>query len=542
MDSSRLSTQNHSLSTVDEMSPVAQLQAENAALKSHISSLEQRIQWFEKQFFGAKSEKRIIDMPDQYSLFDFTEEEARKLREERAEKKTVNSYQRGCAKKQRPDDCVTDSGLRFGPDVPVKHITVTPAALQGDDADQYDIIDTRYRYKIAQQSASYVILCYELPVLKRKDNQRMQTTAMIPQVLDNSVADVSFLTGLLVDKFLYHLPLYRQHQRLQHSGITLARSTLTALTKRACELLRPIVEAQLDNVLRSRVLAMDETPVKAGRTSASEDKPGKMKTGWFWPLYGDADEIVFTYSSSRGRLHIEQTLNDQFSGILLSDGYAAYTSYAEKMQDITQAQCWVHTRRQYLKAQAIDPERVKPVLDRISALYTIEKHIQQQSLSEDDKRLYRLRHSKPIVDRLFIECQQQLDQYPLAPTDPLHKALAYTLKREQALRVFLDDPDVALDTNHLERGLRPIPMGRKNWLFCWTELGAEHVGIIQSLITTCRLHDINPSVYLTDVLQRINHQPASAVLELTPRMWKQKFAEHPMTSMLQASSDEILTH
>jgi hypothetical protein len=100
------------------------------------------------------------------------------------------------------------------------------------------------------------------------------------------------------------------------------------------------------------------------------------------------------------------------------------------------------------------------------------------------------------------------------------------------LRVFLEDPDVPLDTNHLEREIRPITLGRKNWMFCWTELGAEHVGLIQSLISTCKLHDINPYHYLVDVLQRVGQHPASQVDELTPRLWKQKFAQNPMRSVL----------
>ena len=113
------------------------------------------------------------------------------------------------------------------------------------------------------------------------------------------------------------------------------------------------------------------------------------------------------------------------------------------------------------------------------------------------------------------------------------KAIRYAMNREAELRVFLENPDVQPDTNHLERSIRPIPMGRKNWLFCWTELGAEHVGLIQSLISTCKLHRINPYTYLTDVLQRISQHPASRIKELTPGVWKTRFAENPMRSPLQ---------
>ena len=117
-------------------------------------------------------------------------------------------------------------------------------------------------------------------------------------------------------------------------------------------------------------------------------------------------------------------------------------------------------------------------------------------------------------------------------SNPLSKALAYAMNRQQELKVFLSDPDVPLDTNHLERALRVIPMGRRNWLFSWTEIGAEQVGIIQSLIVTCKLHSVNPYDYLVDVLQRVGTHPASRVEELTPRLWKEHFADNPMRSDL----------
>ena len=112
----------------------------------------------------------------------------------------------------------------------------------------------------------------------------------------------------------------------------------------------------------------------------------------------------------------------------------------------------------------------------------------------------------------------------------MSKALKYARERIAGLQVFLSDPEVPIDTNHLERALRPIPMGRRNWLFCWTELGAKQIGIIQSLIVTCRLHGIDVYTYLVDVLQRVSLQPAKDVIELTPRVWKDKFSHAPMKS------------
>ena len=142
-----------------------------------------------------------------------------------------------------------------------------------------------------------------------------------------------------------------------------------------------------------------------------------------------------------------------------------------------------------------------------------------------------------MVDAFFSWCHEQRQRIDLVNSNPLSKALAYAMKREHALKVFLSDPDVPPDTNHLERALRVIPMGRRNWLFSWTEVGAEQVGIIQSLLVTCKLHDVNPYDYLVDVLQRVGSHPASRVEELTPRVWKEHFADNPLRSDLGVPTD-----
>jgi hypothetical protein len=146
---------------------------------------------------------------------------------------------------------------------------------------------------------------------------------------------------------------------------------------------------------------------------------------------------------------------------------------------------------------------------------------------------YRAQYSQPVVDAFCAWVHEQRQDPGRLPSDPLTKALAYAHEREGPLRVFLSDPAVPIDTNHLERALRVIPMGRRNWHFCWSGAGARHVGTIQSLLTTCLLQGINPYTYLVDVLQRIGEHPASEVIALTPRMWKERFAAAPLTSDLQ---------
>ena len=340
-----------------------------ADLESENASLKRQLAWFKKQLFGTKSERRLVEVnPDQLLLKGLLGEV---IKPEAVETETI-TYQRGKAKKKRGSDCVTDSGLRFDDTVPVEVIKVEVPELNGPDADQYEVIGTNSLYRLAQRPASHVVLRYDMAVVKHKASNDIINTPAPAGVFDQSLADVSFLVGMLVDKFMYHLPLYRQHQRLQQAGITLSRTTLTNLTKRSIELLRPIVESQLHNILQSKILAMDETPVKAGRAGN-----GKMKTGWFWPVYGDQDEIVFTYASTRAKSHIEQVLTKQFSGTLVSDGYIAYARYTEAKEDVVHAQCWVHSRRHFIEAEDAEPGLVAVALQYIRELYGIESDIKK---------------------------------------------------------------------------------------------------------------------------------------------------------------------
>lgn len=496
-----------------------------ADLAQKLKHTEHQLDWFKRQLFGEKSEKRFLHNPDQMSFGAQGFEDVSDAQDDRPEEQI--SYTRKKGPKRRPDDCVTDSGLRFDASVPMKTIHLTPEEIKGLDPSEYEIIDVEKSYRLAQRPASSIVLCYERPVVKLKDSGALCRALVSVNVIERSVVDVSFIAGMLVDKFEYHLPLYRQHQRLEHAGVTLSRTTLTNVSKQAIELLRPIVDAQLLSVLDSQTLAMDETSIRAG---PSKRRAGKMQQGYFWPMYGDQDELVFAFAASRGKQVIEQLLGVHFSGTLVADGYAAYAAWVKGNESVTLAQCWVHTRRQFVNAQQGEEQAVDQVLEIIGRLYQVEADAREEALEGELLRAYRLTHAKPLVDEIYAWHRWQCTRTDLLPSEPFTLALKYLGDREQQLRVFLADPSVPLDTNHVERGLRRIPMGKKNWLFCWTELGAEHVGLIQSLISTCRLHDINPYTYLVDVLQRVSIHPASRVQELTPRLWKKHFAENPLRS------------
>jgi transposase len=504
-----------------DVSRVARLTAENAELRQQITALNHRLAWFERQVFGQKSERRLVDNPDQLGLEALLGDAAPATP---AVPTQEIRYTRRVPK-ARDDACITDAGLRFGPDVPVEVIELPAPQLAGPDAEQYEVIDHKITRRLAQRPGSYVVLEYRRPVVKHKASATLTEVPAPRAVLEGSLADVSLLAGLLVDKFTYHLPLYRQHQRLKDAGITVSRTTLTTYVQRAIELLAPIAQAQHGHILQSKVLAMDETPIKAGR-----DGPGKLKPTWYWPLYGDAAELSFTWSETRGSAHVKAQLGD-FTGTLLTDGYAAYDAFAKHKPQVTQAQCWAHCRRGFERAIDDDPA-AHQALALIGALYAVEQAIRDRKLAGAAKLEYRSRHALPVVDAFFGWCHDQRQRLDLVNSAPFAKALVYADGRQAPLRVYLGDPDVPIDTNHLERALRVIPMGRKAWLFCWTEVGARHVGIIQSLLTTCRLQGVDPYTYLVDVLQRVSLHPARQVEDLTPRRWKELFAANPLRSDL----------
>ena len=235
------------------------------------------------------------------------------------------------------------------------------------------MIGEKVTYRLAQRPGAYVVLKYVRKVIKLKETQQIHCPPAPPAVFEKSLADVSLLAGLLIDKFAYHLPLYRQHQRLAHAGITLNRGTLTQWVHRTADLLTPIYHALLSSILQSHVLTMDETPIKAGHKSK-----GKLQTGYFWPIYGDQDEIAFPFAPTRAERVVREVLGS-FCGVLVTDGYKVYDRFARSGEEIVHAQCWAHTRRKFVEAQPVEPALVAQALEQIGTLYALEAQGREQN-------------------------------------------------------------------------------------------------------------------------------------------------------------------
>jgi hypothetical protein len=294
-----------------------QLQRQFDAMRVEFGALKHQLEWFRRQLFGQKSERRLLEAnPHQMNLGELPVPESAPP----AAGKPIAAHTR----RPRSTDYAQGedgSGLFFDDKrVPVEIIAVPNPEVEGLAPDQFEVIGEKTSFRLAQRPGSYVILKYVRPVIKRRDTQVISCPVAPTGVIEGSRADVSFIAAMLIDKFAYHLPFYRQHRRLGDNGITVSRPWLTQLGQQAIALVEPIYDAQFGSIRASRVKAMDETPIKAGRAG-----PGKLKAAYFWPVYGELDEVCFPFFESRRIEHVEQALGltPVERGVLLSDGYTA---------------------------------------------------------------------------------------------------------------------------------------------------------------------------------------------------------------------------
>jgi transposase len=408
------------------------------ALQAQNAELRRQNEWCKRQLFGRKSERRLLPRdPQQLALAGFFSLPATETADlPPPPTQPVKAYQRHL--QREPAATGEDAALRFDAAVPVEVIAVSNPETVGLAESDYEVVGEKVTYRLAQRPGAYVVLKYVRPVIKRKDTGTLTCPPAPAAVLERSLADVSLLAGLLVDKFRFHLPLYRQHQRLAAAGIHLSRATLTQWVHRTAALLEPIYYALLSSILQSKVLAMDETPIKAGRQSK-----GKLHTGYFWPVYGEQDEIAFPFAASRAQAVVREALGS-FCGVLLTDGYRVYERYAQTVNGLVHAQCWSHCRRQFMEAAAVEPTLVAQALELIGHLYHQEAQARERQLVDEALLTFRAEQAKPVVDAFFMWLERTVREQVLFPTNPFTKAAHYAVEREAALRVFLEYPNVPL--------------------------------------------------------------------------------------------------
>jgi transposase len=330
------------------------------------------------------------------------------------------------------------------------------------------------------------------------------------QVIPKSKVGPGLLAHVLWSKYGLHLPLYRQEIMFGMIGLEIPRSTLCQWIARCVELLRPIYEAMKRDVLSSEVMFSDDTPVRL-----LEPGLGKTRQARAWSYCGDLlhRQIVYEFTQTREQKWPQAFLKG-FQGVLQVDAYSGYNALFA-LDRILAAYCWAHSRRKFHEAEETDKERSQRAVASIGRLYRIEREIHGQS-PKRKKRVRRSRSTK-ILRRFKKWLDQEIKN--VLPKSPIGQAIQYARGHWEGLLTYTKNGAVEIDTNRVERSIRGLKLGSKNWLFFGSEDGGTWGAVLYSLIETCKLRGINPEAYLKDVLVRISTTPQSQVDTLMPRLW-----------------------
>lgn len=332
--------------------------------------------------------------------------------------------------------------------------------------------------------------------------------------LPKSNAGSSLLAHLLVSKYQDHQPYYRQIEILKRQGVQFAASTVNRWNSAAIDLLRPLYDCLKKEVLNCDYIQVDESVIPV----LDKDKPGAARKGYHWVIRApEKDRLFFHYDrGSRARYVITELLGD-FKGTLQSDGYSAYDIYAGK-KGVALLGCWAHARRKFEQAQGNDPPRARYALEQIGRLYDIERFAGDKRLDKEQVERLRADKSVPLLESLKTWLQEN---YPkVLPSSKIGKAISYALSIYDRLCRYVSDGRFRIDNNLAENAVRPLALGRKNYLFCSNHQSAERTAVIYSLLGTCRICGVNPVIWLTDVLDRIQECSMLRLGELLPGKWR----------------------
>jgi len=331
--------------------------------------------------------------------------------------------------------------------------------------------------------------------------------------IDKGIPGPGLLAHIFISKFVDHLPIYRQRQQFKRQGVDLSASTLDNWVTSGYDLLLPLYELQRERIIQKEYLMADETPIQV----LDQAKRGRTHRGYFW-VYHDplGKELLFDYQYTRGRAGPSQVLKD-FKGYLQSDGYQVYDEIGQ-WESITLLGCMAHARRYFDKSLSNDKKYSEEMLARIQELYKTEAFARNNHYSHEARYNLRQKEAVPILD----EMKAWLDTTALKilPKSSMGKAIGYMLGRWKYLKRYVEDGRFEIDNNLIENAIRPVALGRKNYLFAGSHNGARRAALIYTLVANAKLQGLEPFAYMRDVLSRIADYPYKDLQDLLPVNWK----------------------
>jgi transposase len=342
----------------------------------------------------------------------------------------------------------------------------------------------------------FFVIRYERAKYAKPGNQGVIVAPLPPMPIDKCIAGAYLLATILVDKYVFHLPEYRQLQRFKLSGIDIKKSTLNDWTNRTASLLQPLYEVLMNKVLASNYLMADETHIRV----LDKLKKGTSHRGFYWVYNAPLDNIIFfRYHNGRGRDGPEPILKN-FKGHLQTDAYQTY-DYFGKQADITLANCMTHARRKFDKALTNDKIRAEDMLGQFQHLYEVERIARENNYDYQKRFELRQEKSLPLLETMHSWLIE--NEKVVKPSTPIGHAIAYCLKRWDKLCLYTTEGFLEIDTNQIENAIRAVALGRKNYLFSGSHDAAQRAAMIYSFFAICKKKDINPYLWLSDTLTKL---------------------------------------
>ena len=477
---------------------------ENRMLNTKLAALTLELDNLKRVIFGSSSERHSGGTPDASlpSLFP-TEAPV----EQEAPVTEQITYERS---KPRAPKNNTDR-LDIADHIERRRLVLEP---DGVDVSGMQCIGETVNRRLMYIPASFLMLETVRPKYKEPLTGRILQAPAIDQVFAKSCVDESVAAHIAVQKIVDHLPLYRIARIFARQGVNIPESTLGDIYAESSRLLQPLYEAHRKDVLEGGYVNIDETVIRV----QDSEKKGATHQGYYWVCYNNPTKaVLFVYDPSRAR-GAPQKILEGYQGYLQTDGYSAYEGF-DDVPGITLVGCMAHARRKFFEAKAANRELAEEALALFGRVYAVERHIREQGLEAEAKLAYRREHSMAALQALH---EWLLNKYPSiqVPSDPIRKAVEYTLSRWDRLVIYAQTHHLEPDNNKVENSIRPVAIGRKNYLFAGSHDAAQRSAVFYSLLGTCKAHGLEPFAWLRDVLGRLPYHPQSRIKELLPQYYK----------------------
>lgn len=502
-------------------SNVSGLESDITKLESNITKLEYELTWLRKKLFGKMSERFINSDPDSRQLDIFGEQLSDKEKEEleSAAKQEQELITRTVAvsKPRTTRKDISFENLR------VEETTIEP---EGIDFEEYVCIGAEQTNRLAYKPAEFYVkrtirkkYALKNQSTELEEQQEERPTIVIAPLPDcpihKCMADTSLLTEIIIQKYLYHLPFHRQISRFGDLGVRISSSTVGDWFSQSCELLKPLYDH-----LRRRVLSTDYIQVDESTLPVIDNEKRRAVKGYLWVVRNpDNGEVFFHYDRGSRSEKTAMVLLHGFNGAIQSDGYQVYKRF-EALDGKLMLGCWAHARRKFDEALAENKKLATEALLQIQSLYAVEREADEMEATHEQRRELRRTKAYPIL--VTFEKWLYENYKTLLPQSRTAKAISYTYSLFPKLSRYHLDGRYRIDNNLVENAIRPLAIGRKNYLFCGNAEAATRAAVVYSLLGSCKAAGVNPTEWMEDVLSKIySYRNGKGNLEeLLPHLWR----------------------